>query len=87
VEYSLGQNYPNPFNPSTTIPYEVPAASDVTITVYDMLGRKVSVLVNGRREAGIYEVRFDGSNLASGTYFYSLQAGDFMDSKRLLLLR
>jgi hypothetical protein len=87
VEFSLRQNYPNPFNPSTTIRYELPWATHVTITVYDMLGRAISVLVNARREAGVYQVRFDGSNLASGMYFYFLQAGSFLDSKKFLLLR
>jgi hypothetical protein len=63
--FALEQNYPNPFNPSTTIKYELPRTSKVTLTVYDLLGREVSVLVNERREAGVYEVKFDGSNLAS----------------------
>jgi hypothetical protein len=87
VKYSLHQNYPNPFNPSTTITYEVPSATHVTITVYDMLGREVSVPVNDRREAGAYQVRFDGSNLASGVYFYRLQAGDYVATKKLLLMK
>jgi hypothetical protein len=87
VEFSLHQNYPNPFNPVTTIRYELPWGSHVTITVYDMLGRAVSVLVNDRREAGAYQVMFDGSNLASGMYFYILQAGSFVVAKKLLLLR
>ena len=85
--YSLHQNYPNPFNPSTTITYEVPSATHVTITVYDMLGRKVSVLVNDRRETGAYQIRFDGSNLASGVYFYQLQAGDYVATKKLVLMK
>jgi hypothetical protein len=87
VRFSLRQNYPNPFNPSTTIRYDVPWASHVTITVFDVLGRQVSVLVNETREAGVHEVKFDGSNLASGVYFYYLQAGSFVDTKALLLLR
>jgi hypothetical protein len=87
VEFSLHQNYPNPCNPVTTIRYELPWGSHVTITVYDVLGRAVSVLVNERREAGVYQVMFDGSNLASGMYFYLLQAGSFVESKKLLLLR
>lgn len=87
VELSLRQNYPNPCNPVTTIRYELPWGSHVTITVYDMLGRAVSVLVNDRREAGVYQVMFDGSNLASGMYFYLLQAGSFVEAKKLLLLR
>lgn len=87
LQYSLLQNYPNPFNPSTTINYELPHASQVSLTVYDMLGREVSVLVNERREAGVHEVKFDGSGLASGVYFYRIQAGSFVQTKKLLLLK
>ena len=83
----LHQNYPNPFNPSTIIEFELPKSSIVRLSVYDMLGREVSVLLNERREAGVHEVRFDGSNLASGVYFYRLTAGDFLQTRRLLLLR
>jgi hypothetical protein len=82
----LYQNYPNPFNPSTTIKYELPKPSVVRLNVYDMLGREVSVLVNERREAGVYEVKFDGSTLASGVYFYRLQAGNFVQTHKLSLL-
>jgi hypothetical protein len=85
--YSLEQNYPNPFNPSTTIKYELPKSSEVRLSVFDMLGREVSVLVNDRREAGVHEVKFDGSNLASGVYIYRLQAGNFVQSKRFILLK
>jgi hypothetical protein len=85
--FLLAQNYPNPFNPSTTIKYELPRSSVVRLSVYDILGREVSVFVNEEREAGAYEVKFDGSNLSSGVYFYRLQAGDFVTTKRLLLLR
>ena len=86
-EFKLCQNYPNPFNPSTTIKYELPKSSMVTMSVYDMLGRQVSVLVDERRDAGVHEVKFEGPNLASGVYFYRLQAGDFTQTKRLLLLK
>jgi hypothetical protein len=85
--YALSQNYPNPFNPSTTIKFELPKASQVNLTVFDILGREVSVLVNERREAGVHEVKFDGSKLASGVYVYRLQAGGFVQSKRLVLLK
>jgi hypothetical protein len=85
--FALEQNYPNPFNPSTSIKFELAKSSDVKLSVYDILGREVSVLVNERRDAGVHEVRFDGSNLASGVYFYRLQAGDFVSSKKLLLLK
>jgi hypothetical protein len=85
--FSLRQNYPNPFNPSTTIKYELPNAFNVSLTVYDILGRQVFVLVNERKDAGVYEVKCDGSNLASGVYFYRLQAGDYVATKRFLLLK
>jgi len=87
VQALLQQNYPNPFNPSTTIKYKLPKSSEVRLSVYDMLGREVSVLVNEKRNAGVHEVKFDGSNLASGVYFYRLQAGDFVQTRKLLLLR
>lgn len=86
-KFALLQNYPNPFNPSTTITFELPRASQVNLTVFDIPGREVSVLVNERRNAGVNDVTFDGSSLASGVYFYRLQAGSFVQSKKLLLLR
>jgi hypothetical protein len=85
--FSLSQNYPNPFNPATAISFQLPVASGVRLAVFDMLGRQVSVLVDGKMETGVHEVKFDGSNLASGVYFYRLQAGDFTRTKRLLLLK
>ena len=85
--FILYQNFPNPFNPSTTIKFELPRASVVSLAVYDVLGREVSVLINDRRSAGVYEVKFDGSALASGVYFYRLQAGSYVNRKKLLLLR
>jgi hypothetical protein len=85
--FTLYQNYPNPFNPSTTIKYELPKTSQMSLTVYDILGREVSVLVNDRRNAGVYDVQFDGSALASGVYFCRLQADSYVNTKKLLLLR
>ena len=85
--FKLRQNYPNPFNPSTTIKYELPRASQVSLKVYDILGREVSVLVNEKKDAGAYEVKFNGSNLASGMYFYRLRAGDYVAVKKLLLMK
>jgi hypothetical protein len=87
VRFALEQNYPNPFNPNTTIRYELPGASHVRLSVFDILGREVSVLVDEKRDAGVYEVRFDGSALASGMYVYRLKAGDFVQSRRFVLLR
>ena len=75
LAYGLSQNYPNPFNPSTTIKYELLKASDVRLSVFDMLGREVSVLVNERRDAGVHEVKYDAMGLASGVYLYRLRAG------------
>jgi len=86
-EFSLFQNYPNPFNPTTVIRYQLPVASNVRLVVYDILGREVAVLVNEKKAPGNYQVTFDGSNLASGVFFYRFQAGDFVATKRLLLLK
>ena len=85
--FMLAQNYPNPFNPSTTIPYELPDRVHVLLTVFNMLGQKVASLVNTDQTAGHHEVRFDGSGLASGVYLYRLEAGDNMQTRKLLLLR
>ena len=71
----------------TTIKYELPKSSEVRLSVYDILGRLVSVLVNEKKGAGIHEVKFDGSGLSSGLYFYRIQAGTFVQTKKLLLLR
>lgn len=83
----LNQNYPNPFNPSTTIRYALPHASFVMLTIYNTLGQRVAQLVNERQQAGYHETAFRGDRLPSGVYFYRLQAGDFVASKKLLLLK
>ena len=83
----LIQSYHNSLNPTTTIKFELPKSSAVRLSVFDILGREVSVLVNERRDAGVHEVKFDGSNLASGVYLYRLQAGDFVSTKRMLVLK
>ena len=86
-EYQLSQNYPNPFNPSTEISYQLPVSSQVTLRIYDLLGREVAEIVNPVEGPGKYTVHWNASRLASGVYFYRLQAGDFVETKRLLLLR
>lgn len=85
--FSLRQNYPNPFNPSTKIKYNLPSDEFVTLKVYDFLGREAATLVNEEKSAGIYKVEFDGSKLPSGIYFYRLQAGDFIQTKKMILLK
>ncbi|MGA9120906.1 MAG: FG-GAP-like repeat-containing protein [Bacteroidota bacterium] len=85
--FTAEQNYPNPFNPATTIRFGLPYQSRVTLIVYNMLGQQVAELVNGDQDAGYHEVRFDGRNLSSGVYFYRIQAGDFTQTKRLMLVR
>jgi photosystem II stability/assembly factor-like uncharacterized protein len=83
----LDQNYPNPFNPSTTIRYGLPNRSHVTLTVFNTLGQQVAQLVNGDLEAGYHEVKFDGSKLASGVYLYRMEAGTYVETRKLLLVR
>jgi Secretion system C-terminal sorting domain/Cytochrome c554 and c-prime len=87
LTFNLSQNYPNPFNPTTTISYSVPKSSPVTIKVYDILGREVETLVNEQKVSGNYEVQFNGSKLSSGVYFYRMQAGDFVQTKKLVLMK
>ena len=85
--YDLSQNYPNPFNPSTTIKYQIPNAGNVTLKVFDILGREVTTLVDEFKNEGRYEVNFNASKLASGVYIYSIKSNDFTASKKLLLLK
>jgi S-formylglutathione hydrolase FrmB len=86
-QYHIFQNYPNPFNPSTTISWQSPVGSHQTIKVFDVLGNKVATLVNEYKPAGRYEVEFNAEKLASGIYFYKLQAGDFVSTKKMILLK
>jgi hypothetical protein len=85
--FQLMQNYPNPFNPSTKIQYAISSRQLVILKVYDMLGREVATLVNENQKAGNYEVEFNGSNLASGIYFYRLKDGNYISTKKLVLLK
>ena len=85
--YSLSQNYPNPFNPSTTIKFNIPNESNVKIAVYDILGNMIQSLVNENMKAGEYKVTWDASNYSSGIYFYKLTSGDFVESKKMILLK
>jgi len=87
-KFALEQNYPNPFNPSTAIRFDLPVSTPVSMTVYDALGRKVAQLINGdRMQAGTHEVEFNPQDLASGLYFYRIQAGSYSAVRKLVLLR
>jgi len=87
AQYELEQNYPNPFNPSTTIRFTVPEAGLVTLKVYNLLGQEVITLLNEEQTSGVYEVTFDAAQLPSGIYFYSINAGDFVATKKMILLK
>jgi carboxypeptidase T len=95
TEFSLSQNYPNPFNPSTIIKYSIPAIKgrnvsklqNVTLKIYDILGREVSTIVNKGQSAGNYEVTFEAKNITSGIYFYKLQSGDFIKSMKMMFIK
>jgi len=87
MAFALDQNYPNPFNPSTTIRYGLPHKSAVQLTVYNTLGQQVATLVQGEEEPGYHEVKFDATKLSSGVYFYRLEAGNFVQTKKLVVLR
>lgn len=85
--YNLSQNYPNPFNPFTTISFSIKENTNVTLRVFDILGREVVVLVNEELNAGNHKVQFDGTNLESGVYFYEIRTNDFTDVRKLVLIR
>jgi hypothetical protein len=87
VKFSLKQNYPNPFNPVTTIGYQIPKQSYVTLKVFDLLGREVATLVNSVEQAGNKSVNFIAGNLESGVYYYRLQAGNYTETRKLVLLK
>jgi len=84
--FSLSQNYPNPFNPSTTIRYDLPKSASVTLRIFNMFGQEIAVLVNQTKEAGYHQVRWDAA-LPSGVYFYHIQAGDYVETRKMMLLK
>jgi peptidoglycan hydrolase-like amidase len=86
-KFALQQNFPNPYNPSTTISYSVATRSHVTLTVFNALGQKVAELVDGDKDAGVYEVTFDASGLASGVYLYRMESGSFVQTKKLVVVK
>jgi aryl-phospho-beta-D-glucosidase BglC (GH1 family) len=86
-KYSLEQNYPNPFNPATVITYHLPLECHVKLNIYDLLGRNVITLIDENENSGIYNVKFNGSNLSSGIYFYQLEAGNYSAARKLILIK
>ncbi|MCY7362117.1 MAG: T9SS type A sorting domain-containing protein [Ignavibacteria bacterium] len=87
TEFNLSQNYPNPFNPTTNIKFDIPNSGNVSLKVYNELGKEVNNLINSYRSAGKYEINFDATNLSSGIYFYKLETGDFTATKKMLLVK
>jgi len=86
-QYLLNQNYPNPFNPSTTIHFELPRAAHVILKVYNILGEEVVTLIDEEKAAGKYDIQFEGARFTSGVYFYRLTSGDFVSTKKLILIK
>jgi len=87
TEYALYQNYPNPFNPLTKIGFQIPNFEFVSLKIYDLLGREVAVLANEEKQPGVYELHFDASNLSSGIYYYKLVSGNFIETKKMVLIK
>ena len=87
TEYSINQNYPNPFNPTTIIKYALPKTALTKISIYDLLGREIQILIDKEVEAGYHEINFNGDNFPSGIYFYRMQSGDFTQTKKMILLK
>lgn len=87
LKFDLHQNYPNPFNPVTTIKYDIIKVQDVKVTIYDILGREVKTLVNDQQHPGSYTIKWDASNVSSGVYFYQLKTKDYINTKKMILLK
>ena len=85
--YSLAQNYPNPFNPSTLIRFSIPEAGLVNIKVFNLLGEEVATLINSELSSGNYEVNFNGAKLSSGIYFYTITTNNFVDTKKMIMMK
>ena len=86
-EFKFSQNYPNPFNPSTTIEFDLPKTTEVSLKIFNILGEEVTTLVSETLSTGTYSYKWDASNLASGVYLYRLRAGDYVETKKMVLMR
>jgi hypothetical protein len=87
LDFTLEQNYPNPFNPSTKIKYSIPETGNIKLAIYNSVGEEVAVLINEMMNAGFYEIEFNATTLPSGIYFYQLQAGSFVETKKMILMK
>jgi len=87
AHYAISQNYPNPFNPTTNINFDLPKGNIVKLKIYDMSGKEVAILLNEYKSAGKYTYTFDASSLSSGVYFYRISAGDFSDTRKMMLVK
>ncbi|MHB8843022.1 MAG: T9SS type A sorting domain-containing protein [Candidatus Aquicultor sp.] len=87
TEFYLGNNYPNPFNPETKLRYQLPIRGKVSLKVFDLLGKEVATLVDEVKEAGTYDVSFNGKSFTSGVYFYKVQSGNYVKIKKMMLLK
>jgi len=87
IEYELSQNYPNPFNPSTTIRFSIPEKGNVKLIIYNILGETVATLLNEAKEAGVHTISYNAAELKSGIYFYKLESGNFLQVKKMNLVR
>jgi hypothetical protein len=87
AEFSLAQNFPNPFNPTTLVRYQLPVVSEIRLSIFDLLGREVDVPVHGVQPPGTYEVRWNAAGMASGVYFYRLTAGDFVQTRKMVVVK
>jgi hypothetical protein len=85
--YSLDQNYPNPFNPVTTLSFSIGQANNTSLTIYDVLGREITTIVNDYLDAGMHQYQFSGANLASGVYLYRIVSGSFVQTKKMSLIK
>jgi hypothetical protein len=84
--YALDDNYPNPFNPSTTIRFQLPRSSMTSLKIFNTLGQAIATLIEGQKEAGLHQVEWNAMDIASGIYFYRLQVGEFVDTKKMIVL-
>src|SRR4030095_1512086 len=87
TNYSLSQNYPNPFNPVTRIKFQIPHQGNVHLAIYDIMGKEMEVIVNENLQPGTYEIEWNATNFASGVYYYRITAGDFSETKKLILIK